>query len=1223
MGTVHLAEVAEAAAGLEPGQQVAVKIVHPHLLSSPGFFKRFLREAELGRKVVHENVVRTIDVDALLVDDTQVNFMVMEYVAGKSLRQLLIDLGTIPETLLREIALQTAAGLASIHEAGIVHRDLKPENILITDDHQIRIMDLGVAKLQEASIAITTAGQFAGSVLYAAPEHFGPEEVGPSVDLYSLGVTLYELATGGNPFQREDAASLIDAHLHLHPPRIAHLKTETTGFLSELVATLLAKQPAERFESAKALHEVLAEAERSRWWIELAPKLRKKGAHLPRIRVRRETELHGRNADLKALNEAWERAKNGEGNTVFIEGEAGIGKTRLIDAFLRGLKDKDLHVLYGSYPPSGGLGGISEAIIEKFGEAMLADALAPYVTVTPSLLPAFAAVVKHESLPTGAEPLSGEAFNAVCVHSMRALAEERPLIWIVENLDFAPQESRDTVLALARAVEDHRVLLVPTARPGLAEDTLAHFSRLENFQRRGLGRLGGRDIVRLLADAFQSDALAEKLGGKIAVKSDGVPFFVFEMIRGLKEGEFIRQLPDGSYVQTQVIDAIEVPSAVRDLIGGRMRGLTVDQRAILDAGAVQGMSFEPALVAQVLEEKKVRVLRQIAEIERRFGLVRGEATFCTFDQNQIQEVLYQDLLPELRSEYHTLLAEAYAERLEGEPTGEDATFLASNHLRGSRPKESLEHLMPALEHLEKSYRNEAAIELAARALEARGLLEGKERAEVLLKKAGRHGLRGEREPERTALDEALALADSGEDPAMRARVRVSLGWYLIRASDLITAQECSELALVLASEADDKKIEASATGNLGTVFFSQGRHGEARASFEKHLALSREIGDRAGEARATGNLGTVFFSQGRYEEARAQYEKHLALSREMGDRAGEAIATGNLGSVFRDQGRLEEARAHFEKSLALLREIGHRQGEAAATGNLGTVFFSQGRHEEARAHHERHLALSREMGGWASEAIATGNLGTVFFSQGRYEEARASFEKHLALSRGIGDRAGEARATGNLGTVFFSQGRYEEARAHHEKHLALSREIGDRRQEGYALGSLASLADAEGDAETALRLLGAALALRRELGEKGNVAESLVALGGIELEQGDLERAVAYLDEALTLAREVNEPGTILLATVHRARLSDGDPEAALAAFREHEGRVGHDTKLEARFRLWELTKDETHLAEVKRLLDFAVDGSPEDYRTSMIENVPLHRDIMRAWEEHGAKDES
>jgi len=139
----------------EDGSKVALKVVHPHLIATPGFFKRFLREAEMGRQVNHENVVRTLDVDATMVEDKQVNYMVMEYVEGRSLRELLNDLGAVPETLLRELAQQTAAGLAAIQAEGIIHRDLKPENILITDDHQVRIMDLGVAKLQEASVALT------------------------------------------------------------------------------------------------------------------------------------------------------------------------------------------------------------------------------------------------------------------------------------------------------------------------------------------------------------------------------------------------------------------------------------------------------------------------------------------------------------------------------------------------------------------------------------------------------------------------------------------------------------------------------------------------------------------------------------------------------------------------------------------------------------------------------------------------------------------------------------------------------------------------------------------------------------------------------------------------------------------------------------------------------------------------------------------------------------
>ena len=1176
MGTVYLAEATRKTSRLERDTKVALKIVHPHLLKTPGFFKRFQREAEAGRAVRHPNVVRTLDGDMLVVDDQPYCFLVMEYVEGRTLRELLTELGRVPEALLRELALQITAGLSAIHAAGIVHRDIKPENVLITGDHQVRIMDLGVAKMEAATVPLTGEGQFAGSLMYASPEQIRQQAVGPTADLYALGVTLYELATGSNPFRSDDPAAVLHAHLEEVPQKPQECDPDLSLFFSEVVAALLAKEPGERFASAQALERVLQEAELASWWSERQRVLERDVPRLPRIPVRRETKLHGRETDLTLLHEAWEGAKRGDGNSVLLEGEAGIGKTRVVDAFLQGLDGRDAHVLYGSYPPSGGLGGISDAIFGHFGAGDLEERLRPYLTVTPSLVPALAAVIRHESPPPGAQPLLGDALHAVCVQLMRSLATERPLLWVIEDLHFAAKETRTLALALARAVEGHRVLLVLTTRPALSEEEIAHFSRLENFRRTALGRLSAREVVLLLQDAFKSEALADKLGARIALKSDGVPFFVFEMIRGLKEGQFIEELPDGTYVESRIIEEIEVPSAVRDLIEARLRGLAREDRAVLDTGSVLGFEFDPDLVARVRKLPRMQVLEVLGDIERRSGVVRASGSHYRFDHHQIQEVIYADLSQGLREEYHTLLAEAFAGRVQGERSGDDDVFLASHHLRGSRPGDGLPHLIPALEHLENSFRNEAAIELAVRALEAPKLLAGSERVGVLLNKASRHILRGERQPARSALDEALALADESGDAALRAMVRVKLGWQLIQASDYAAAQECSAQALDLARAAGDRRAEANATRNLGSVFWRQGRFEEARAQYEKGLALAGETADRKAEAAATGNLGTVFWSQGRDEEARAQYEKCLAFAREIGDRKAEADVTGNLGNVFADQGRHEEARAQYEKHLALACEIGDRRGEAVATGHLALVIERLGRYGEACAQHEKGLALMRE----------------------------------------IGDRQGEGIALVNLGPLQAVLGQSDLARETLTESLRVLREIGARRPEGYALQGLGSVAEQRGDLEEAHRFWEDALTLRREVSYTIGVSFTLLELGRLEATQGDERAATAHIEEAVGLAEELKSPNLTLSATVERARLPGGDIRAALDALREHEERVWPVERVNARFRLWELTRDMAHLAEAKRLLDFAVDHAPEDCRESMIENVPLHRDIMRAWEE-------
>jgi serine/threonine-protein kinase len=167
MGKVYAATGADGA--------VALKIVHPHLLEMPGFFKRFLREAQLGQSIRHENVVRTLDCDQEFSDGKPQCFLVMEYVEGQTLSELLRELERVPEELCRHVAREICKGLAAVHDAGVVHRDLKPENVLITPDHVVKVMDLGVAKLSDEAMKLSQSGAFVGSAEYAAPEQFGGE----------------------------------------------------------------------------------------------------------------------------------------------------------------------------------------------------------------------------------------------------------------------------------------------------------------------------------------------------------------------------------------------------------------------------------------------------------------------------------------------------------------------------------------------------------------------------------------------------------------------------------------------------------------------------------------------------------------------------------------------------------------------------------------------------------------------------------------------------------------------------------------------------------------------------------------------------------------------------------------------------------------------------------------------------------------------------------------
>ncbi|MHC4861421.1 MAG: serine/threonine-protein kinase, partial [Planctomycetota bacterium] len=434
----------------ERGGRYAVKVVHPHLLESPGFFKRFLREAEVGKAVRHPNVVRTVDCDAVVLDGTQLNFLVMEYVEGQTLRDLLDELVRVPEELCRHVGREVAKGLAAIHAAGVVHRDLKPENVLITPDHAVKIMDLGVARLAAEAIRLSQTGAFVGSPHYAAPEQFrkGGEDVDGRADLHALGLILYELSSGDHPYLADDMAKVLRKVLDEDPRRLSVLNPQLSPFFEEVVHTLLAKDRDKRFGSATDLLKVLDEGERSTWWGRRARAIRAETRRpLRRIRIPRETAVYGREEELAKLGALYERAKGGDGQVVLVGGEAGIGKTRLVDELVGRLQQdgEDLNFLFGSYPPGGAAtaeGAWSTAYREHFGSEGLEETLADYLTVTPILIPAFAALLRGEPSPEGREPLTKDSIQTVFVHATRALARERPTVVLIEDLHFAPEEGR-------------------------------------------------------------------------------------------------------------------------------------------------------------------------------------------------------------------------------------------------------------------------------------------------------------------------------------------------------------------------------------------------------------------------------------------------------------------------------------------------------------------------------------------------------------------------------------------------------------------------------------------------------------------------------------------------------------------------------------------------------------------------------------------------------------
>jgi serine/threonine protein kinase len=255
MGTVYRAEVRERLPGVEPGETVAVKVLHPHLVSTAAFLDRFRREWTLGRRVVHPNVVRTFAGGE--VPRTLIAYLVMEHVEGETLRVRLDREGRYPEATCLAIARSLLEGLTAIHDEGIVHRDLHPGNVIVTGKEVVRIMDLGASLDLDAAVRLSLTGQFVGSVLYAAPEQLERDTppLDGRADLYALGLVLHELATGRHPYQHDDPRERLRRRFASEPAVSSDLTRETSPVCAAIVERLLARDREARFSSAA---EVLA-----------------------------------------------------------------------------------------------------------------------------------------------------------------------------------------------------------------------------------------------------------------------------------------------------------------------------------------------------------------------------------------------------------------------------------------------------------------------------------------------------------------------------------------------------------------------------------------------------------------------------------------------------------------------------------------------------------------------------------------------------------------------------------------------------------------------------------------------------------------------------------------------------------------------------------------------------------------------------------------------------
>jgi predicted ATPase len=851
MGVVYKAQDARL------GRGVALKFLPKEYAQDPQRLERFQREARTASALNHPHICTIHDMDEYEGQP----FLVMELIEGQTLRALAARRLSLPELV--HLVGQVAKALAAAHAAGIVHRDIKPENIMVRDDGYAKVVDFGLARLvptssEAVAAEVTSPGTLLGTVRYMSPEQARAETAGSASDLFSLGVVLYELATGQHPCSADSQVGMLHAILAQPLLRPSLLNPEISAPLDALILQMLEKDARLR-PTAAEVDAVLAELTGKSTGLHPGPAT----IPVPRHTVGRQREL----AELRA---GFESAEAGRGLFLCVTGEPGIGKTTLVEDFLGGLTAAGRACTLARGRCSERLAGAEaylpflealESLLHGTGSEAIArvmKAIAPtwYAQVVPLAAEdsSFARVLEQ------AKAASQERLKRELVAFLAEVARLRPLLLFLDDLHWADASTVDLLAYIGGKCAALRILLVLTYRPtDLLLGKHPFIPVKQDLQARGVCRevalelLSRQDIERYLALEFPEHGFPEGLTALIHDKTEGNPLFMVDLLHHLRDRQELA-VEQGRWVLAQSLPNLEreLPESVRSMIERKIAQLGDEDRRLLVAASVQGYEFDAAVVAKALGQDAADVEERLEGLERVHAFIRlvGEHEFPDRTLTlriRFVHVLYQNALyASLRPTRRASLSAAVAQALEGYYGEKSATVAGGLALLWKAARDfprAADYFLLAAQNAVRLFANQEAVALARRGL---GLLEAlpdtperarKELALQITLGSPLIATQGWAAPEvQNTYTRAHELCRQvGETPQLFPALWGL--WFFHLRSEIQLARQLGEQLLSLAQRAQDPGLLLQAHHALGPTLEHIGDWASAQAHLEQGIAL--------------------------------------------------------------------------------------------------------------------------------------------------------------------------------------------------------------------------------------------------------------------------------------------------------------------------------------------------------------------------------------------------
>jgi DNA-binding SARP family transcriptional activator len=894
----------------------------------------------------------------------------------------------------------------------------------------------------------------------------------------------------------------------------------------------------------------------------------------------------GREPERARFAQRLDEVLEGKGGIILVEGESGVGKTRLLREVADDARWRGMDVIWGRSAPSGGrpFGPIGDALRTGLSDLRIRQlqnrlddtrlaALAPLIPrLAPDAEPEVAMGMADE------QARMQEAIGA----AFQGLAATNPTLVVLEDVHWSDEDTIHTLSQLAHRVQDQRILFAVTYRHGEARerpevwDLLRTLDRLEHCERVSLAALTPAQAEELIRKSLGLSDVSGGFSERLHRETGGIPLFLVETLRALYERDSLNDAQVSAEDLPWVRDQLPVAPTVHALIRHRLDALQAVSRKTLELVAAHDGSLLVTEIVDASDLTDAGTLDAIDDLQKR-RFIDGDPDGFSLEHELVRRVVYDDLQVPRRLDLHRRIAQSV------ESHRPDEVEVLAHHFKTARISDR------AADYLERAAQK--AIAVHAYDTAAQHLSEATSALDEIAAPSNRRyavsalheevlDVLGRREDQEHVLRRLSSFAGSEH----KGEVLRRRAWLLAHQDEFDQAVGEAERALAAAHEAGDPGGIVSALTALGMIACYGGRAAEGVL----HLEAAAEFRDTDPhlEANARNALGQNLIDLQRFGEAESQLLTALRLYGEIGDARGQAEVSGMLGTLRMERGEPGAAEADFMQAIETSQRVGYRHGEAVYRMNLAILFIITNRLGEAlhafEEAEEKYGALDNSRG----RALVLSNAAWLWHGLiGDDAKATDQVAEALAIYKHIGDSRGIAQCHGLMGSLAGRSGDLDGGRTQFDEALRLTRLAEDAWLTAQALRELAAIELENGAIDSGLEHILEAESICRDYGMNDLLVGVRALAGRLALRAGRTEDA---LDLATRAMREIR-PGVEL---AHLVPL----------ALSEVYGKLGNDEEAAH------------HITLAHDQLEMMLGGLDADLRHRSWTAIPNHRDIQARW---------